>query len=268
MKTTEKFIAVRMRYFLFLAALFLLTAMPTWAQPNSMPKRERISISFVNVKPEMVPDFEAMIKTDIIPALAKGGAKQSDVWRTTGFGDSFEYVIVNPIENYAQYDGPSPMMKGMGKEGMAAWVAKASRMVNGVRTVAYDLRPDLSYITNMTEPPKMAVVTTVTVAAGRNAEFENFIKNEWLPVIKQSGIKGYWVQQVAFGGDVNQYLIATLHENFAEVDKGNPVARVVGQDGMMKIQQKLPAGVIVRQERIISRFVPELSYRPTTTANK
>ncbi len=271
MKTIEKFVVAQMRGFLFLAALFLLTAMPIWAQtkeqPNSMPKRERMAITFISVKPEMVPDFENMIKTDIKPALAKGGAKWSDVWQTAGFGDTFEYVVVNPVENYAQYDGPSPMMKGMGKEGMAAWLAKASKMVNGVRTVAYESRPDMSYDTKMTEPPKLAVVTLLTVAAGRNAEFENFIKNDWLPVVKQSGVKGYWVSQVMFGGDVNQYLIVVPHENFAEMDKGNPVARVLGQDGMMKLQQKLPAGVIAHQERIVSRYLPELSYRPAT-ANK
>jgi len=272
MKTVERFVVAQMRGFLFLAALFVLTAMPVWSQtkeqPNTMEKRERTAITFINVKPEMVPEFENMFKTDINPALAKGGAKWSNVWKIATFGDAFEYVIVSPIENFAQYDSPSPMMKGMGKEGTAAWAAKASKMVNGVRTVAYESRPDMSYDTKMTAPPKMAVVTLVTVAAGRNAEFENFIKNDWLPVIKQSGVQGYWVSQVMFGGDVNQYVIVVPHENFAEVDKGNPVSRVLGRDGMMKLQQKLPAGVITHQERIISRFMPELSYRPATTATK
>lgn len=266
MKTIEKCIVGQTLEVMFLTALLIFTAVSAGAQtkeqPGSTAQRERMSLTFINVKPEMVPDFENMIKTDILPALAKGGAKHSDVWQTIGFGNSFEYVIVNPIEKYAQYDGPSPMMKGMGKEGMAAWAAKASRMVNGVRTVAYDLRPDLSYMTELQEPPKMAVVTTVTVTPGRNAEFENFIKNDWLPVIRKSGIKGYWTHQVAFGDDVNQYLIVVLHDNFAEIDKGSPVARVIGQDGMAKLQQKLPVGVIVRQERTVSRFVPELSYRP------
>jgi len=111
MKTIDEIVVAQMRGFLFLAALFLLTAMPAWAQtkeqPNTMPKRERMAIAFISVKPEMVPEFENMIKTDINPALAKGGAKWSNVWKIAGFGDAFEYVVVSPVENYAQYDGPA-----------------------------------------------------------------------------------------------------------------------------------------------------------------
>jgi hypothetical protein len=274
MNTTKNFITsvLEIRVLLILSVLLLLAAMPAFAQQtkeqtNSMQKRERIEITFIKVKPEMVMDFETLIKTDVNPALAKGGAKWNDVWQTAVFGDEFEYVIVAPVENYAQYDGPSPMVKGMGKD-IDAFYAKASKTLIGMRTVVYDVRQDLSYSPEMSAAPKMAVISLISVAPARNSEFENFLKTEFLPIIKKSGIRGYWTHQLAFGGDVNQYLIVALHENFAEVDKGHPVARVVGQDGMMKLMQKLPAGVVLRQERLIYRFSPELSYRPSTSATK
>ncbi len=267
MKTVKKFVVVQLRGFLFLSALFILAAMPCWAQNKDQQaaKRERIEITIVSVKPEMVMEFENTVKNELNPGLAKGGIKWNDVWQTAGFGNEFEYVFVSPISNFAEYDGPGPLVKGLGKEGAAAWYAKAGKMVNSVRSMAYEVRDDLSYNTKMTGPPKMAVVSHISVAPGRNTEFENFIKNDLLPVVKQSGIAGYWVQKTVFGGDVNEYLTVTLHENYAELEKGPPQVRVLGQDGAMKLLQKLPAGVVLHQERIVSRYNPELSYRPAPT---
>lgn len=269
MKTVEKFVVARTHCFLLLSALFLLAAMPCWAQDKTTrPAPGRIGITFISVKPDMVPDFENMLKTEYNPAITKGGAKWNDVWQTAAFGTAFDFVLVTPIDNFAQYDSPSPLMKGLGEEGSKAFFAKASKMINGLRSYAYETRPDLSYEPKMTGPPKMAVVTMVSVAPGRTAEYENFIKNDLLPVIKQSGIAGYWVSKLQFGGDANQYLTVALHENFAELEKGPPSVRVLGLDGSTKLFQKLPAGVVVHQERSVSRFVPGLSYRPaaTTTA--
>lgn len=270
MKTIEKLISVQTRGILFLNALFLLLAavsVPCSAQNKNqpMPKRERINVTIVSVKPEMTTDFENLIKNEYNPGITKGGAKWSDVWRSAAFGNAFDYVFVGPIDSFAQFDGVSPLMKGLGKEGAAAWFAKAGKMVTNVHSTAYEVRDDLSYFTKMTGPPKMAVITYISVAPGRSAEFENFIKNDFLPVIKQSGIAGYWVNKTMFGGDVNEYVTVALHDNFAELEKGPPTFRVLGQDGAMKLMQKLPVGVVVHQERIFSRYVPELSYRPAPT---
>ncbi len=269
MKTIEKFIAARMRHFLFLSGLFLLAAMPGWAQNKDQPtKRERIEITIVSVKPEMTADFENLFKTEFNPGITKGGAKWSDVWRTAIFGNAFDYIFVGPIDGFAQFDGVSPLMKGLGKEGATAFFAKASKMVTNVHSMAYEVRDDMSYNTKMTGPPKMAVVTFTSVAPGRTVEYENYIKNDVLPVIQKSDVAGYWVSRASFGGDVNEYITLVLHDNFAELEKGPPTARVLGQEGAMKLAQKLPVGVVVHQERFVSRYVTELSYRPEPTANK
>src|SRR3712207_3769934 len=98
------------------------------------PARQRLGVTVVQVKPEMVRDFENLIKNEYNPALAKAGVKWNDVWRTAQFGDAFEFTFVSPIDNFAQFDGPGPLEKALGKEGAGAWYAKASRMVNGVRS--------------------------------------------------------------------------------------------------------------------------------------
>lgn len=229
---------------------------------------ERVEVTVVNVKPEMINDFWNFVKNDTNPALVKGGAKWSDVW-ATAIGNGFEFYIVSPVENFAEFDGPGPLEKGLGKEGMAAWRTKAYRLVNSVRSFVLVSDPGLSYETKMTGPPHLAVLTFVTVAPGRNSEYESYLRNDYLPVVKQSKIAGFWVQETLFGGDPNEYVTLTLQDNFAELEKGPPARRVLGQEGMMKLMQKLPAGVITRINRTVIRFVPELSYRPNApTASK
>lgn len=62
--------------------------------------------------------------------------------------------------------------------------------------------------------------------------------------MKKSGVPGYLVSQVVFGGSVNEYVTLTLQEKFIEMDKSAPPLRILGQEGAMKLQQKLPAGTI------------------------
>lgn len=269
MNIIETVIAARMRYVVVLSALFALFAVPMCSQNKDMPaKHDRVIITIVTIKPDMRMDFEKMIKNDYNAAVAKGGGKWSDVWMPANFGNTFDYVFVAPFDGYAQFDGMSPLMKGLGKDGAAGFYAKAGRMVSNVHGAAYDVREDLSYDTKMAGPPKLAVVTFTSVAPGRASEYENFIKNEMLPVVKKSDIGGWFTQRLLFGGDVNEFVTIALHENFAELEKGPPSMRVLGQDGSMKLMQKLGSGVVVHQERIVARYVPELSYRPAVSLTK
>src|SRR6266550_5849922 len=72
-------------------------------------QRQWLSITVVSVKPEMITEFQNFVKNETNPALRKGGATWREVWQTTAAaGDALEYVIVAPIDNFAQYDGPSP----------------------------------------------------------------------------------------------------------------------------------------------------------------
>jgi hypothetical protein len=224
-------------------------------------QRQWLSITVVSVKPEMMTEFQNFVKNETNPALRKGGAMWRDVWTTAASGDAFEYVIVAPIDNFAQYDGPGPLEKGLGKEGFAAWQAKASRYVNSVRRFVIRTRPDLSYEGKRTGPPKLAVVSHIHLATGRGQDFEDYTKNDFLPVVKQ-GQATYRVAETVFGGDVNEYITLTLRDSFADLDKGPVTVQVLGAEGAAKLFQKLPAGTVVHIERYVARFVPELSIMP------
>jgi hypothetical protein len=113
----------------------------------------------------------------------------------------------------------------------------------------------------MTALPNLAVVTSVHVAMGHEADFENFLKTELLPLIKQSGVN-YWVNKTMFGGDPGEYTTLALHANYAEIDKGPPAARVIGMDAYNKLLAKIPPGTIVSIERSVARYRADLSIIP------
>ena len=76
------------------------------------------------------------------------------------------------------------------------------------------------------------------------------------------------MSQTVFGGDANEYVSLTLRDTFADLDKGPIAVQVLGAEGAAKLLQKIPAGTVVRTERSLIRYVPELSIVPTEAATK
>ena len=134
-------------------------------------------------------------------------------------------------------------------------------MVTSVRRFIVRARNDLSFEKQSAGPHKLAVVTSIHVAPNRNSEFENYIKNDYMPVMKQAQVT-YLVTQTIFGGDANEYVTLTMRDSFADLDKGPVLVQALGQEGAQKVLQKLPAGVVLHVERSLSRLVPELSFMP------
>jgi hypothetical protein len=265
-KTPRKLLPAFPLVLLFMVALGTQSAAQTpsptpQAQP---PAREFLSVTVVSVKPEMVGEFQNFMKNTTNPALKKGGIKGREVWQnTTAGGDAFEYVMVTPVGKLGEFDGPSALEKGLGAQGLSAWQTKAGTLVNSVRRFIIRTRPDLSFEAQRTGPPKLAVVTFVHVAPNRNSEFENYLKNDYAPVMKQAGVT-YLVSQTIFGGDANEYITLTLRDSFTDLDKGPVLVQALGEEGAQKLLQKLPAGVVVHVERSLTRFVPDLSIMPAT----
>jgi hypothetical protein len=230
--------------------------------PQAAPASQWLVITRVSVKPEMMAEFRNFMKNTTNPALKKGGIKWRNVWQSTNYaGDAFEFVTVVPFDKFADFDGPSPLEKGLGSQGFADWSAKAGSLVKDVHRYIVRTRPDLSVMGKMDSPPKLAVISSVHVANGRTQDFENYIKNDLGPVFAKGGAT-YLVSQTIFGGDANEYVTLTMRDSFAEIDKGPVPVQVLGSDGAQKLFMKLPAGTITHIERTIMRFVPELSIIP------
>lgn len=265
-----------------LALCLAATALPGVAQntpaPKAAPKKpaaakakpmtdtpapEWSSISVVHVKPDMVAEWQDLQKNVVNPALKKAGVKERGVFETAVFGESYQYVVITPITSFAQYDEPvSLLRKTIGEDAYRDYQAKSRRCVVSVQTFADLARMDLSYMgkmASMTGPPKLAVVTSLSVLPGRAAAFENMVKTEVVPVMKKADVIGYFVSQTVFGGDAWGYTSVIFYDSFAEIGKGSPFLRVLGPTGSAALFAKIGA-LIAHQERVIARYSPELSF--------
>jgi hypothetical protein len=239
---------------------YVLTAQtPAAGAQGAAPARQLLGVTVTRIKPELLTEWQEWQKSEVMPTLQKGGVKQRDAWQTV-IGESFEYAMVTPLENFAQRDGEGPIAKALGEQGAQAYGAKSRRFVTSVRTFVVAERPDLSYVPDMKEPPKLGVLSMTSIVPGRVADFENHIKTDVLPMQKQAQSVGYFVSQTVFGGDGNEFVSMTLVNSFADFDKGPAAVRVLGAAGAAKLATKA-TGIIAHTERIVCRYDPNLSFK-------
>jgi hypothetical protein len=225
---------------------------------SSAPTRRLINIQFLRIKRELAAEWREFRKNETLPMAQKAGVRNQEVWNTALFGEG-GLVIVTPIESLAQYDNPGPVVRALGQEGAAAYNAKAARFIESSRYVAIETRPDLSSPPAADYQPKLAVVTTTTIAAGRAEEYENFIKTAVLPTIKKAAPKGYLVSQVVYGGNLSQYISVVQLDSFADLQRYREIFNKEAAAARLAARS---AGIVISRENAIYRFVPELSLMP------
>ena len=241
---------------------------PEKVSPAEEPSAPQLmSVSVVRVRPEMVREWINLNKNEIIPALKKAGVKERSIWQTAQFGESFEYVVITPIESLARFDDEPPLRKALGAQGYESYLEKARKIVTAVHTFADQGRMDLSYLGRISGTPKFAVVATVQVAPGRTQDFENLIKAEVLPAVKKADAQSYFVSQTLLGGDISEYTTVTLYDSFADIGKGSPILKGMGQAGYERFLRKT-SGIVVRAERSVYRYNEELSFGPEGPPSK
>ena len=255
-----------LRFGLGILGLTALAAVMSPAAQTQAPPSRLLMLNVVKVKPEMVRAYIDFQKSVAMPALQKGGQTWRDAWRTGVFGDAFEFAYVTEIQGFEQFDSPNPIIKALGEAGYADYLAKIRPMIVSQNMSAIRTRPDLSYIADPSVQPKMAILTIVDVYANKLPDFETYIKTEWVPALKKGGGKYYGVSQVLYGGVSTQYMSLVGIDNYAELGKGHPVNRALGDDGLMKMMAK-SGGFAQRLERKIIRLDPDLSFAVKATAD-
>lgn len=233
------------------------------AQPaaSASPQRNWFSISVTTVKPELVAQWLEIQKSQTIPMQQKGGIKSRETWQSGApFGEGNTYGIVTPIENFATYDKPALALRILGDAPGRAYQNKVAAMTVSRRTFAVQDRAELSIPPAANAKFVAAVLQDVTVVNGHAEQYEAYLKNDVLPVLKKGNVLGALVSRTVFGGNGNEYHLVTYLESFAEIDKGPAQVRVLGQAAAAALGAK-GAPHVAHVERTILRFVPDLSFR-------
>lgn len=257
------------KLFLIAIALLLLPAAAAFAQEGapagksfvqSASEERLFTVTVYSAKPEMWSEALRFIKEEAVPANLKGGRKHMEVW-TSVYGQSYESWFILPLENFAALDKPDEtLLKGLGsREAVAAFWNKARSLNTSVRQFVIRVRPDLSYIKPNAPAPKLAVVIKSEIVPQRTQEYESYVKNDELPVVRKSGRIGELRANIGFGG--TGVLRFDPQESFANLDKGNALRQVLDVEAIRKLQAKLQ-GVVTRTELAVLLFRPDLSILP------
>ncbi len=261
---------------LFAVLLTLITLAPfSYAQPASQAsppatmKPQLYSVFVAHVKPDMLLEFESFIKNERNPLLMKGGVKSTSVWRPD-LGDRFEYILMRPIENYAEFE-EDPIRRALPREGNAfqEHYKKLRTFLLGSENLVITSRPDLSYASSKQQGmPTLVIVTKRWLTPFRTADYTNYLKYEVVPAQKKADVT-LLVSNVVYGGDVNLYYLIAPLESYTARDGKSPIRKALGDDAVTALNRATPSGTVVKTEQTILRYRADLSITPqTNTAEK
>lgn len=221
-------------------------------------ERELNHMTILQVKPGMGPAFENLMKTEIVPALRKGGVVSSGVWKTAILGQGGQYIMTQTIENYAGYDEPNPIVKGLGQEEATALIAKLQEYVRNVSMSVILMRPDLGAELPEGYVPKLGLQVKATVVPGYEAEFEKAIKAA-VDLVKKTNAKGAYAGEVIMGGNPYEYHTVVLLDSFTDMDTYTEAfSKYMSEANLRSI-----AGILAKMEYNIYSYIPELSIQAT-----
>ena len=201
-----------------LLSLLLAIALAPRSFAQTPPAPQYYRVQTIKLNSGMRPDWEKFYQAEILPALKKVGVKQHSVWRVAQ-GDLRQYFIITPINSLAELDEPSPLLKALGQEAGQALMTKQSRFFGEWRQDIVVGRPDLGIALTPNSPLKLAVLDTETVAPGHTADYEKWVKENILPVVKKTNAKGVLTGKTALGSDPNEYHVLVLFDSYAEIEK-------------------------------------------------
>jgi antibiotic biosynthesis monooxygenase (ABM) superfamily enzyme len=225
---------------------------------------QRFWVTETHVKPEMMTQFREFVEKESLPAYQKAGYKQQSVYTTASLGESFEFITIRPIESLQQFDEPSFITKALGEEGARKWAAKRATMIVSAHSYVMQARPEMSIAPNPNETPKLVFVVRQSIAPGRSTDYENYIKNDVLPIIKKVSPKGFMFSKILNGGDTEMYISATFQDSFSDQEKWSAALLKEGYGNVVAKR----AGIVMHRESAVYRYVPELSLRPEIVAEK
>ena len=222
-----------------------------------------LEISFVIIKPDKIAEYERLQKEEVNPALKKAGWEARSFFKGGFLNDGYLYGTAVPIKSLAFFDGPRPLEKALGKPAADALFARIAACHVSKRSFATRQVPDLSW-GQLFSP--VAVVVTNRLAPGRKSEYLKFLREHLVPVIRQSDILGYTVEEDVLGGNSDEVITLGFWRNYADLDKGPAAQQVLGEEGYEKLLQKLPSGVVLERETRVIEFRADLSFGPLVKA--
>jgi hypothetical protein len=119
---------------------------PDLSLPDSGKVPMMLRVLVTEVRPEKVGDYLALVKSDILPAVKKSGAKDYSIAQGR-FGEANTVMTsVLGFSNWADLDGGLGVEKALGKEGYQSFLAKLMPLIVSSQFDVYRFQPEMSYL--------------------------------------------------------------------------------------------------------------------------
>lgn len=191
--------------------------MPTW-----------LDVTIIQVKGGMALDFEDRVK-ELQAARREAGMPGMQVF-SIARGHPNEYHLVTPIQSLGANDNPR---QPMGPAAFATWFGRITETVDSVRFFYARTYPQHAVQGNQGGPaPRLLLLRTTRVIAGKEAEYEDWIANEYMPAFRQTNPIGHTMSRGVFGDSGQHFYHAVPVANWAAFDRPDSLLEVLGERRM------------------------------------
>jgi len=111
--------------------------------PPGTPQPKTVTMVRVNVHSDMIQQWMATVKSELVPAWKKAGQPGMLARRVEYGGSRNQFTIRVPLNKWADLDGEGPLVKALGQDGAAKLGAKLSSM-SSAEWLVYNYQPELS----------------------------------------------------------------------------------------------------------------------------
>jgi hypothetical protein len=238
----------------FAGALMLASGLSTICVAQSSPYRTRVTVT--QLKPDMINEWVDLQKNEVVPALKKAGIKTRSVLSSGIFGRAGEYVVSQPFQNTAEFDGQSPLVKALDPPGAARLSAKLAKCIVSQYSHMNTRLEDISNV--LSTPPEVIVAVRYRIAPGKLQEFRDLVKSDILPVYKKAKVQ-LTVNQRGPGANATDVTMVTGYAKYADLNGGPFLTQQLGQDAAAKINAKF-TGIRTQIEVVVRHRVDDLSF--------
>lgn len=200
-----------------IAMLVGLLALPAAAQNDAQPPW--LDVVIVQVANGQGPAFEDLLK-DFQAARQAAGMPTGQVFQVI-MGHPNEYHMVTPVQSIAVNENlPPPMPEAQ----MAVWQQRITSVVDSVRFFYASTYPanGIQAAANAPQPTHL-LLRTIRVASGREADYESWVTNTWLPAFKETRPLGHTMSRGVFGDSPQNFYHAYPLAGLEGLDAPDPM---------------------------------------------
>ena len=211
-----------------------------------------LEVVVVQTKPGHAFDFEDRVR-ELTQALSDAGMPGMQVFEVQA-GSPGEYHFVTPMVSLAALDNETPPME---PALMAMWTARTLTHVESTKWFYAELYPEHAMQTDAGGSSDMLVLQTVTTVAGKEAEYEAWVADHYMPALRQSNALGHTLSRGIFGDSLQHFYHAAPVDSWARLNEPHPLAQSLGQRGFNQLMDRAD-GIIASRSLIVARVRPDL----------